>query len=124
VDQLGHQLVYARHAADEAERLVFGQDGGQSFGAFGTQGVNRAQVLVEHLTIEEEKGTEGLVLCRSSDAFLDGQVGEKGFDLGSAHFGRSTHIVEVDVALDPADVGLLRAIGIVFEADGITDLIQ
>jgi len=52
------------------------------------------------------------------------QVGEKGFDLGSAHFGRVTHVVEVDVALDPADVGLLRAIGIVFEADGVTDLVR
>jgi hypothetical protein len=51
-------------------------------------------------------------------------VGEKGFDLESAHFGRVTHIVEVDVALDPAIVGLLRALGMVFEADGITDLIQ
>ena len=27
--------------------------------------------------------------------------------------------VEVDVAFDPADVGLLGAIGTVFEADGI-----
>jgi hypothetical protein len=31
---------------------------------------------------------------------------------------------EMDAALDLADVGLLRAIRIVFEADGITDLIQ
>ena len=44
---------------------------------------------------------------------------DKGRCLGSAHFGRMTRVVEVDVALDPADVGLLRAIGIVFEADGI-----
>jgi homocysteine S-methyltransferase len=32
--------------------------------------------------------------------------------------------VEVDVALDPAHLGLLGAIGKVFEADGITDLSQ
>lgn len=79
---------------------------------------------MEHLAIEKEQGTEGLVLCRSGNVFLDGQVGEKGFDLESAHFGRVTHIVEVDVALDPANVGLLRALGMVFEADGIMDLIQ
>ena len=46
-------------------------------------------------------------------------MGEKGFDLRSAHSGRATHVVEVDVALDPADVGLLCAIGIMFEADDI-----
>jgi len=73
----------------------------------------------EHLAVEEQEGAEGLVVCRSSDVFLDRQVGEKGFDLGIAHFGRVAHAVEVDVAFDPADVGLLGAIGIVFEADGI-----
>jgi len=79
---------------------------------------------VEYLAIQEQEGAEGLVLCRSGDVFLDSQVGEIGFDLGSAHLGRVTHVVEVNVTLDPADVGLLGAIGIVFEADGITDLIQ
>jgi hypothetical protein len=74
---------------------------------------------VEHLAIEEKEGAGGLVLCRSGDVFLDSQVGEKGFDLGSAHFRRVTHTVEADAALDPADVGLLRGIGVVFEADGI-----
>ena len=77
------------------------------------------QILVEHLAIQEQEGAEGLVLGRGSDVFLDSQVGEIGFDLGGAHFGRVTHVVEVDVALDPADVGLLRAIGVVLEADGI-----
>ena len=55
-----------------------------------------------------------------------------GLDLGSARasassgysFGRVTHVVEVDVALDPAHLGLLGAMGKVFEADGITDLSQ
>ena len=34
------------------------------------------------------------------------------------------HAVEVDVAFDPAGVGLLGAIGRVFEADGVTELIK
>jgi len=38
VDQLGHQLMRARQATDEAQRLLFGQDGGQAPGAFGAQG--------------------------------------------------------------------------------------
>ena len=46
-------------------------------------------------------------------------MGEKGFDLRSAHSGRATHVVEVDAALDPADAGLLCATGLVFEADDI-----
>jgi hypothetical protein len=44
---------------------------------------------------------------------------------GSGHrFGRVTHVVGVDAAHDPADVGLLCAEGIVFEADGVADLGQ
>jgi hypothetical protein len=51
-------------------------------------------------------------------------VSEKGFDLRSALLGQVAQIVEVDLALDLADVGLLRAMGIVFETDGITDKMQ
>ena len=43
-------------------------------------------------------------------------MGEKGLDPGSAHVGRVTQAVEVDIAFDPADVGLLGAIRVVFEA--------
>ncbi|HSR34673.1 MAG TPA: hypothetical protein VLY63_29230 [Anaerolineae bacterium] len=55
--------MYARQAADEAERLVPSASSGRAlvrtvgsvnFRQFGTHGVDRTQVLVEHLTIEEE----------------------------------------------------------------------
>ena len=46
-----------------------------------------------------------------------------GNSLGSAHVGWVTHVVEVDVALDPADVGLLRAIGVVLENEQISRLL-
>jgi len=48
----------------------------------------------------------------------------KGFDLGSAHLRQVAHAVEVEIAFDPADAGLLGAIGGVFGADGVTELIQ
>jgi len=55
------------------------------------------------------------------------QVGEKGLNLGNAHpsagsghrFGGVTHAVEMDVAFDPTDVGLLGAKKAVCESDGI-----
>ena len=73
----------------------------------------------EHLAVEEQEGAGDLVLCRNSDVFLDRQVGEKGFDLGIAHFRRVEHALKVDVAFAPADAGLLGAIGITLEAHGI-----
>jgi hypothetical protein len=60
----------------------------------------------------------GVMGCKRS------RRGQDSFDFGNAHFGCMAHVVEVDVELDPADVGPLGAVGIVFEADGITDLIQ
>jgi len=56
-----------------------------------------------------------------SDIFVDRQVGQEGFDVGSAHLIRVPDAVERDVAFDPVDVALLRAGGIVFEANGVTD---
>ena len=48
-------------------------------------------------------------------------MGQERFYFGGPHFGRVTYVVEVDVALDPVDVGLLGADGVVLEADGVTD---
>ena len=59
------------------------------------QGVNGARVPVEHLATEEQQGTKGLILS-GCDVLLHGQV---------------AHIVENDLALDPADVGSLPLAG-------------
>lgn len=55
---------------------------------------------------------------------LTALVGQEGFDLSSAHLMRVPDVVEKDVALNPVDVGLLCADGIVFEADGASDSIE
>lgn len=75
-------------------------------------------------SVEEQRGAEGLVLDGSGYLFLDGQVGEKGFDFRRAHFFGMALVVERDVARDPADVGLLAAVGVVFQAQGVAHLVQ
>ena len=45
-----------------AANFVFGRGGGHAFGLFGAEGVNGAEVLVEHMAVEEQEGAEGLVL--------------------------------------------------------------
>ncbi len=55
-------------------------------GAFGPDCVNAAvKILLKHLVIQKEQGTEGLVLRGSGDLFCDGEVAEEGFDFGNAH---------------------------------------
>jgi hypothetical protein len=56
--------------------------------------------------------------ARSAGTFRK-QVDEKLGGPGNAPSGRMTHVVEVDVALDPIDGSLLRSIGVVFEADRV-----
>ena len=85
-------------------------------------GVNRVfQVFLEHLAVQEQQGTEGLVLGRGSDLLIYGQVGEKGLDLGAAHLVGVPFIVEQDVAPDPVHVRVFGADGVVLEAQGISD---
>lgn len=52
------------------------------------------------------------------------EVGEKGLNLRQVHLGRTVHVMGVDVAFGPADVGLLGATGAMLWADGITNLVK
>ena len=118
-------MVGACQKANQSEDLVFGEDGRQAFGFFSADGLDGSfQVLFEHVAIEEQQGAERLVLCGGSDVLLHGQVGEEGFDFRDAHVARVLFMVEQDVAPDPADVGLFGADRVVFEADGVADLVE
>jgi hypothetical protein len=72
----------------------------------------------------KQQRAEGLVLGTGGNVFFHRQVGQKGLDLRCAHFGRVAHIVEVDVAFDPIDIGCFGADGVVFEAQGITHPVE
>jgi len=51
-------------------------------------------------------------------------VGEEGLNFRNAHVFGVAFALEDDVAFDPVFVGLLGAVGVVFEADGIGDLVE
>jgi hypothetical protein len=113
----------------DAVYFFFGQDDGQASGFLCVQGVDGSQVLFQYLAVEEQQGAEGLtsagsvqrVLGGGSDISLHGQVGEKGLHFQCAHLGRMAHVMEVDVAFDPVEVGLLGADGVVSQADGVAN---
>jgi hypothetical protein len=76
------------------------------------------------VAIEEEEGTEGLVLGGGGDVFFDGEVGEEGFDFGDAHVSGVPFVMEEDVAAYPLDVGLFGLVGVVFKSEGVADLVE
>jgi hypothetical protein len=74
----------------------------------------------EAFIVRKQQRVQCLVLSRGSHVALGHQMGEKCFCLGPAQFLRMTFLVEQDKALDPADIGLLRSVGILFQAQDLT----
>ena len=89
VHQAGHQAVGlgGRQPVEGVEQLadlVAREDDRQPPAAAGANGVEGAEVEVEHVAVEEEQGGEGLVLGARRDVLVDGEVGEEPLDLGGA----------------------------------------
>jgi len=82
-----------------------------------------AQPKYTHLSMEHKEEFSNSTSLYFPVTYGCGQVSEKDSIAGIAHFRLVMDAVEVDVVLDPADVGLLHAIGLMFEADGIAGLI-
>jgi hypothetical protein len=74
------------------------------------------------VAIQENNGTERLVLGGGGDVFLNGEMAEKGFWF--SHLFGMALVMEQDKATNPFEVGLLGAIGIMLDAKGITDLLK
>jgi len=55
---------------------------------------------------------------------LAGEERGEGLDFGGTQFGGVTLMVEEDEAAHPVHLGLLGAMGVMLDAQGITDLVQ
>ena len=76
--------------------------------------MNQAGVASDNAIGESQRHVRTRSSCQAKT-----QMGEKVFDPRSDDFGPVTDAVEMDVPFDPDDIGLLGAIGVVFEADDI-----
>ncbi len=121
---MGHQFVDSGHLGEEAAHFLGGQDGGEAFRAFGGGEEDGFDFFVEDFAVEEEDGTEGLVLGQGGDVSFAGQVGEEGSDFRGVHFGGVAFVVEEDEAAHPVDVGFFGAVGVVFDAQGVAELVE
>ncbi len=130
VEQVRHQLVQPIQFVQHLTDFVFGKHRWQVLGRFGAQGVNGcAQLDVQDIAVQEQQSVENLVLGGGRNIALLREVGEKGFDLRRAHLcevaGETLfHVIEEAIALRPMDIGFLGGIGIVLEADGVTQLVE
>lgn len=107
------------HVGEDGVGLLGGEDGGQAaLAAGGLDAVEVSKFDTEDLAVEEEEGAEGLVLGGGGDVALNGEVCEEAPDVIGAEVARVAQVVEVDVAADPADVGLFGAVTVVAGAQG------
>ena len=56
-------------------------------GLLGAEGMQVAERDAEDFPVEEQKGSEGLVLSGGGDLFMNSEMGEEGFDFWCAHGG-------------------------------------
>lgn len=79
---------------------------------------------IQDVVVEEEVGTEGLVLSRGGDLLLHRQVGEESLDLRCTHLFGVALVVEEDEAFDPANVRFFDANGVMLAAQSLTDTVE
>lgn len=113
------------HMRQHAFDLVPGQHDGQTPATTrADQTVELPKLPVEDRAVEEEQRAQSLRLGRRADSLLDRQVREKGIDLPFPHLPRMPLAMKEDVAPDPVDIRLLRAIAHVPHPQALADPIQ
>jgi hypothetical protein len=94
----------------------------------GTDGVKFTKVDTKNIAIEEEDGRQCLVLRAGGDAMLDGEIGEKGFNMGSTKrigmLKACGSVEEADVTFDPVGIAILGGTSQVAKASEMADLIE
>lgn len=88
------------------------------------QGREISEVDAEDVTIEKQQRRERLVLCRRGDACADGQVVEKGCDLGFTERRRVSRVVKEDEAANPGNIGGLCSRAVMAAAERETHLVE
>ncbi len=125
VEELSDQAVASVHATDDQADLVPAEDSGDAAGDAGADRVERFQDRgAEDLLVEEEDGAQGLVLGGCGDLFLDGEVGEEGFDIPGLEVSGVLQGMVAQEAADPGQVGAFGAQGVVFPAEDEPGLLE
>jgi hypothetical protein len=78
--------------------------------------------LAKDLLVKKQQGRQRLVLRSRGHLPLRGEVIEERSDFFGAEIRRMALAMEIDEALDPVDVRLLRAIAVMPYPDGVSNL--
>src|SRR6266700_2402909 len=118
VEQAGHQQSRAAQLGKQPLHLLHRKHRRQAHRTFRPRhAVEPAQTAPEHLLVEKQQRGERLPLGGCRDAAFRRQVRQEGGRLGFAKLGRVPLAVEINIALDPMNIGLLRAAAVIQAPD-------
>ena len=118
VEQRRDESRLALEAAEQPPHLLARENDRQPPWAVRAHEVELADLVPQHVAVEEEQRAERLRLGRGADVLVHGEVSEEGVDLPFAHLRRVPEGMEADVAPRPAAVRLLGAAAVVAGAQG------
>ena len=126
VHDLNHEFVWACHVGDDGPGFIPGKHNGNPFPLFGPDEINGSfiQFDFQEIAIEEDDGTEGLVLSGCGGFALDHEVGDELVDFGDAHFARVAFVMKEDVFANPMSVCLFCSRGVLLDANLVAVLVE
>ena len=86
--------------------------------------VKPRQLLAQHLLLKKPQRALRLILHRRRHITLAGEVAQEPLDMDRGQIRRLLLAKTNDVALNPIDIGLLGANGIVLDPDAVAHLIE
>jgi hypothetical protein len=114
----------ARRFGEQGGDLAARQDDGQAHRPLGPHDAfEPARLATQHLLVQKQQRSEGLVLRGRADVSLDGERGEELRDLGPPVLSRMVLAVEEDVTA-PADIRFLSTVAVVAGAEGVAPLVE
>ncbi len=117
VEQQHDELRDAFESGEDGRHFFAAEDVGQAARLAGAHHVvEPLEVGLEDVAVEEENGGQGLALGRDRDPVVLGEVGQKPVEIAAVEIARVA-AVKLDVAADPACVGLFGSDRVVADAD-------
>ncbi len=113
------------HVVEHPADFANGEDGRQPPGSFGGLKFGEiAWLAVEDFAIHEQDGVHRLILGRSRDSPVTGEVRQEGADFIGSHFLRMPLVVKQNEPFDPPHVSLFGPVGQMTDPASLGDLLE
>lgn len=126
IHDLNHEFMCACHVGNDGPGFIPGKHNGNTLALFGSDKVEGGfiQINFQEAAIEEDNGAQRLILGGGRYDTSGGEVRDEGLDFLCAHIFGMAFVVKEDAAANPGYVGFFGALGVMFDADGITHLVE